>query len=222
MRLITTADDVLLESANVAAKLAVGNHLLDHLYDRYEASQFDGEAGFRLALAQVAALGSATNDLQRHQVFSEVTEILSATLEDMPDHWPARYLRARLRALVPPTYGDVVVYLGAERQRAARDLDTLLHQQRSTTAQSYFSATYLLRAHTALVAGDDEHALALIREAHVDTCRQPITFPSFTALLREPFRHAIGHLTASSRTVELAMVNDLQRALFADVKGAYG
>src|SRR5579864_1480411 len=89
----------------------------------------DGEAAGRYALAMMAALPSVSFELAAHAPFTAAVDALGAVLAIEPDHWLARYGRARLQVLMPGSYGIDSDRTADELSAARSDLDYLIELQ---------------------------------------------------------------------------------------------
>jgi hypothetical protein len=182
MRLITRADDELYGVASVAAKLGRTDKLLDRLRGAAEANRGDPEAAFAYALARMAMVQV---DFDAHSRFSEIIDALGQVLEIQPWHWLARYSRARLRVLIPSSYGVLIVEGSGELEGAAEDLDALLKFQAETAWQPYFASSHALAAVVGQLSGATDRCAAQL-DALLDCPSVPAGLPVLGALLCEP------------------------------------
>lgn len=109
VRLITRADDELYSLINTAGKFGRAAKILTTLERECTAAPDDVEVLGRLALAQMAALVGMAGDMGAHAIVTEAIESCGRVLALDPDHWFARYARARLRTLAPSSYGSYTV-----------------------------------------------------------------------------------------------------------------
>lgn len=185
MRLITRADDELYGLASVAAKLGRTGKLLDRLGSAYASSPDDAEAAFAYALARMAMLPVVGAEFEAHAGFTELVEAFGRVLAIEPGHWLARYGRARLRALIPSSYGAFTVQVSGELTNAAQDLDELLAYQAGTGWQPYFASTHALAAMVGHLSGDADRCATHLA-ALVECPVAPVGLPALGALLCEP------------------------------------
>lgn len=176
MRLIMPADDELYGLASVAAKLGRAGKLLDRL------SQAHPEPDFANALARMAMLPSIQVGFEAHAEFTEIIDQLGKVLELEPRHWLARYSRARLRALIPSSYGAFTVQVSSELILAAQDLELLLGFQAEVGHQPYFASGHALAAVVDELSGAPPNHLAALRACPPAKVR----LPSLGAILCEP------------------------------------
>lgn len=201
MRLITTADEELFGLVSAGAKLGKADQLLTRLADAHQADPDDPEAGFRYALAMMAALPGIGIDmgigigiaLEAHARFTITVETFGRVLSLVPEHWLARYGRARLQALVPGAYGALYPSQVAGQFDAREDLDHLLTQQARSPQQPYFASTYALAVLVDQVLDPedpDRHEDPDRRASHfaaLAACpRVPVQLPKLGAVLSEP------------------------------------
>jgi hypothetical protein len=146
VRLITPADDELYGLASAAGKLGRADRLLAMLERESRARPDDGEAAARHALALMAVLPSVSFELAAHAPFTAAIEALGAVLAIEPDHWLARYGRARLQVLLPGSYGLDSDRTIDELASARADLDYLIELQSGPVYQPYFVSTHALAA----------------------------------------------------------------------------
>ncbi|WP_412538070.1 hypothetical protein R8Z50_19645 [Longispora sp. K20-0274] len=189
MRLITRADDELYGLVSVAAKLGRAGRLLDRLGDARRSRPEDPEAVFAHALARMAILPSIQVGFEAHAEFTEVIEDFGQVLDLEPGHWLARYGRARLRAMIPSSYGAFTVQVSAELTHAAADLDRLRELQAGVDRRPYFASVHALAVvvdHLSGRAGD----LTALR----GWPPEPVGLPALGAVLCEPLvtLHAAG------------------------------
>jgi len=209
VRLITPADDELYGLASAAGKLGRAARLLAMLERESLARPDDSEAAGRYALAMMAVLPSVSFELAAHAPFTAAIEALGRVLIIEPEHWLARYGRARLQALVPGSYG-LDSHGGADELACAReDLDYLIDRQSGPGYQPYFVSTHALAA---VVDGLCVESAPAWRPALFDelaACpRVNVRLPALGAVLCEPLvtlytgsadwdRHAIGEVAAA-------------------------
>jgi len=193
VRLITSADEELFLTASVAGKLGRTRPLVERLQERYDAAPHEPEAAFEYALALTAALPSITSDFEVHAAFGTIVEILGGVVDAAPDHWLARYCRARLRALVPTSYSVFTIYTESELSKAAVDVGDLVRRQSGQPWVSYFASTHLLAAFIQRMADESGTAVDLpmpaaeLVGAVTGRPHRPVAFPALGAMLCEPF-----------------------------------
>lgn len=207
MRLITPADDELYGLASAAGKLGRADRLLAMLEAESGARPADSEAAGRYALAMMAVLPSVTFELAAHAPFTAAIEALGGVLAIQPDHWLARYGRARLQILVPGRYGLDSGQTTTELAAAREDLDYLLDlQSRSACQPPYFVSAHAL---TAVLDGltCEPPSTHLLDE--LAACpRVSVRLPALGSVLCEPLvtlyngsaereRHLIGEVAAA-------------------------
>jgi hypothetical protein len=213
VRLITGADDELYGLASAAGKLGWAAKLLARLDDERRAAPADSEAAGRHALAMMAVLPSVGIEFAAHARFTATIEALGNALSLDPGHWLARYGRARLRALIPSSYGAYSVRMSGELEAARDDLDYLLGLQARHLAEPYFVSTHALAAvidH--LAGGPAASASARLAEALAACPRAPVRWPALGAVLCEPLLT----LHASSADPERAAIGEVLSALYGD------
>lgn len=227
MRLITRADENLFHTVTVATKLGRAKAIVDRLGARYDDDWDSVDAAFPYALAMVAVLQTSGTDFEKHAGYTDVIETLGDVLHADPDHWLARYCRARIRALIPTSYSVYRNYVVGERGKAVRDADELIERQSMAPAQPYFACTYLLAARMALEdtalegtesgtagdAGDGVDRAAGLIERAAALPADAVPFPALAAILCEPFVACYSQPAVPSR----ALVGDLMSALFPEV-----
>jgi hypothetical protein len=211
VRLITTADDDLYEAVRVAARLGRAQPLLDTLNERYQDEWDNPEVCFRYALALTATLHTVRSDVDGHRRYNSTMEALGDVLSAAPDHWLARYSRARLRALVPTGFSAYTMFVEHERKMAAEDLTELAGRQSETAWQPYFASTYLQQAFVAS-QGADWPAVAGFLDAAGEHPPAPVGLRALGAMLCEPFLALYNLVDADQR----ATVGGLMAAMFAD------
>ncbi|MFY1632988.1 hypothetical protein ACN27F_06805 [Solwaraspora sp. WMMB335] len=209
MRAITPADDEVFGLANVAAKLGRVDKVLARIADDHRADPDDPDAACRYALALMATVRA---DIAAHARFTSAIDAFGRVLAVAPQHWLARYSRARLRALVPSTYGSLSVHAPSELAKAAEDLAVLVAAQADQPPQPYFASAYALAAVVdRLVDGDSTGG----RSAHLaalDGCpRRPVRLPALGAILCEP----LVTLYAGGGP-QAARIGELMAALYGD------
>jgi hypothetical protein len=189
VRLITAADEELFGLVSAAAKLGKADRLLTRLAEAYQADPDDSEAGFRYALAMMAALPGVGIDvaLEAHARFTITVEAFGQVLSLAPEHWLARYGRARLQALVPGAYGVVTASPVAGQFDAREDLDHLLTQQARSPGQPYFASTHALAVLVDQLLDNEDPARRASDFAALAACpRIPVRLPKLGAVLCEP------------------------------------
>ncbi|BCJ76009.1 hypothetical protein CS0771_55530 [Catellatospora sp. IY07-71] len=223
MHLITRADDELYGVASAAGKLGWAPKLLARLADARRAAPADPGAAARYAFALMAALPSLGVEFEAHARFTDTIDALGQALRLDPDNWLARYSRARLRALIPSSYGAYSVQASGELSLAQADLELLLARQGGLPAQAYFVSTHALAAVVDHLAGtppaDGRPPLLDVLAA----CpRTPVGLPALGAVLCEPLatmhagavgpeRQAIGEVMAVLYGEQPAVVAALSR-----------
>jgi hypothetical protein len=207
VRLITPADDELYGLASAAGKLGWAAKLLARLEAERQADPADPEAASRYALALMAVLPSVGIEFAAHARFTATIEALGYVLDLDPGNWLARYGRARLRALIPSSYGAYSVQLSGELTSARDDLDYLLDQQAAHSGQPYFVSTHALAAVIDRLAGEPPPpGRPALPDALAACQRVPARLPALGAVLCEPlvtlhagsagqeWQHAIGEV----------------------------
>jgi tetratricopeptide (TPR) repeat protein len=208
MRLIARADDELYGVASVAAKLGRTDKLLDRLSSAAQSDPEDPEAAFAYALARMAMVQV---DFDAHSRFSEIIDSLGQVLAIEPWHWLARYSRARLRALIPNSYGTLTVEVSGELGSAAEDLDDLLKYQAEADWQPYFASSHALAAVVGRLSGATDRCAAQL-DALLDCPLAPVGLPVLGALLCEP----LVTLHATSLEPERHRLGELMMALYGN------
>jgi tetratricopeptide (TPR) repeat protein len=184
VRLIARADDELYGLASVSAKLGRIAPLLERL-DRARSDPADAESSFAFGLAQMAMLNSLPGEFDAHSRFSETIDAFGQVLAVEPRHWLARYGRARLRALIPSSYGNFTVQISSQLDSAAQDLEELLAYQAELEWQPYFASCYALAAVVGYLSGDSARCAEQLAEL-LRCPPTPVGLPSLGALLCEP------------------------------------
>ena len=144
MRLIRPADDELYGLASAAGKLGRADRLLAMLEQESLARPDDGEAAGRYGLAMMAVLPSVSFELAAHAPFTAAIQAWDRVLAIEPDHWLARYGRARLQALTPGSYGLDSAGAADGLASARADLNYLIDLQSGIGYQPYFVSTHAL------------------------------------------------------------------------------
>src|SRR6185312_11326839 len=187
VRLITRADDELYSLINTAGKFGRAAKILTTLERECTAAPDDVEALGRLALAQMAALVGMAGDMGAHAIVTEAIESCGRVLALDPDHWFARYARARLRTLAPSSYGSYTVQSDPGLAAARRDLEYLVGLQAQLPPQAYFTSTYAAAVIVDRLAGVPDHDTF---GRLVDVLRagplEPVGLPAIGAVLCEP------------------------------------
>jgi hypothetical protein len=195
VRLIVPADEELFGLVSAAAKLGKADRLLTRLADTHQADPDDPEAAFRYALAMMAALPGTGTDvaLDAHARFTVTVEAFGRVLSLVPEHWLARYGRARLQALVPGAYGALWASQVVGPFDAREDLDQLLTQQARGPHRPYFASTHALAALVDRMLetedpdrNEDPDRRASHFAALADCPRIPVRLPKLGAVLCEP------------------------------------
>jgi hypothetical protein len=224
VRLIHAADDELYGLASAAGKLGRAAKLLDRLADACRAAPTDAEAATRYALAQMAVLPSVGIEFAAHARFTATVEALGRVLSLDPDNWLARYSRARLRALIPSSYGAYSVQMAGDLEAARADLDHLIARQAEQAPQPYFVSTHALAAVLDQLAGDPAPARRPALLAALAACpRVPVGFVALGAVLceplatlfagsvDEPLRQAIGEVMSAVYGAQPTVASMLRR-----------
>jgi hypothetical protein len=218
VRLITSADDELYGLATAAGKMGVAAKLLARLAARRQADPADPQGASRYALALMAVLPSASMGVA-HARFTAAIDALGDVLDLDPDHWLARYSRARLRTLTPSSYGPYSVQLSGELAGARADLDYLLGLQSQDAGQPYFVSTHALAVVIDYLAGepapadDGEQTGPAAPRAALAACPQvPVRLPALGAVLCEP----LVTLHAATTGAERAEIGAVMSALYGD------
>jgi hypothetical protein len=219
VHLITSDDDDLYGLASAAGKLGRTTKLLARLASDRQADPASAEAASRYALALMAMLPSAGNSLAAHARFTVTIDALGDVLDLDPDHWLARYSRARLRTLTPSSYGSHAVQLESELAAARADVDHLLGWQRLHAGPPYFVSTHALAAMIDYLAGGpapggngERPGQAALRAALAACLRVPVRLPALGAVLCEPLVTLHG-VTAGAERAEIGAV---MSALYGD------
>lgn len=212
MRLITAADDELYGLASAAGKLGWAPKLLAKLAAARHADPADPGAAARYALALMAALPSLGVEFEAHSRFTDTIEALGQVLVLDPDHWLARYSRARLRALIPSSYGAYSVQVSSELKLAREDLDRLLSRQGDLTEQAYFISTHALAAVVDHLAGTQANGRMPMLDALAACPRVPVRLPALGAVLCEP----LATMHAGAVDPERQAIGDVMAALYGD------
>jgi hypothetical protein len=209
VRLITPADDELYGLASAAGKLGRADRLLAMLEREHLARPGDGEAAGRYALAMMAVLPSVNFELAAHAPFTAAIDAWGRVLAIEPDHWFARYGRARLQTLTPGGYGLDSAGAADELASARADLDFLIDLQSGLGYQPYFVSTHALAT---VLDGLCVESARVGRPSLADelaACpRVNVRLPALGAVLCEPLvtlyagsaereRHAIGEVAAA-------------------------
>lgn len=213
MRLITTADDELYGLASAAGKLGRAGKLLARLEEACLADPCDVEAANRYALAQMAVLPSVGVEFAAHARFSATIEALGDVLALDPDSWLARYSRARLRVMIPSSYGAYSVQITGELAYALEDLDHLIASQARCAPQPYFVSAHALAAVIDHLAGTPAPAC---RPPLLDVLAAgppvPVRLPALGAVLCEP----LATLYAGSAGPERQAIGEAMTVLHGD------
>jgi hypothetical protein len=211
VRLITPADDDLYEAVRVAAKLGRAKPLVDRLNERYQEEWDDPDVSFRYTLAVMATLHTVRSDVEGHRSYNSAMEALGDVLAAAPDHWLARYCRARLRALVPTGFSAYTMFVEHERKMANEDLKELADRQAEAPWQPYFVSTHLQQAFVAS-QGDDWPAVGRFLDAANGQPPAPVRLRALGSMLCEPFLALYNLVDADQR----AVVGSLMAAMFPD------
>ena len=187
VRLITRADDELYSLINTAGKFGRAAKILSTLERERAAAPDDLEAAGRLALAQMAALVGMAGDMGAHAIVTEAIESCGRVLALDPDHWFARYARARLRTLAPSSYGSYAVQTDPGLAAARQDLKYLVELQERLPPQAYFTSTYAAAVIVDRLAGvSDRDTLGQLLEVLREGPLEPVGLPAIGAVLCEP------------------------------------
>lgn len=213
MRLIAPADDELYGLASAAGKLGRANRLLAMFEGESAARPADSEAAGRYALAMMAVLPSISFELAAHAPFTAAIEALGAVLAIEPDHWLARYGRARLRILMPGSYGLDSDRTTDELASARADLDYLIDLQSGPVHRPYFVSTHALAT---VLDGLSVESAPAGRPSLLDelaACpRVNVGLPALGAVLCEP----LVTLYTGSADRERHLIGDVASALYGD------
>src|SRR3954447_7697186 len=186
MRLITTADENLYQAVFLAVKFGRAGKLVDRFQLAYEDHWDDPEVSFEYALALMATLHNIRTDADGHRTYNVAMETLGDVLSSAPDHWLARYSRARLRALVPTGFSIYKIFVDHERNMANEDLNLLAEYQAAVPWQPYFACTSM---QLAFVASQTEDWPTV--HGHIEAARErtaaPVRLPALGSMLCEPF-----------------------------------
>jgi hypothetical protein len=213
VRLITAADDELYGLASAAGKLGWAAKLLTRLDAARRADPADPEAANKYALALMAALPSLGVEFEAHSRFTDTIDALGRVLQLDPDNWLARYSRARLRALIPSSYGAYTVQVSSELKHARDDLAVLLQRQGDLAEQPYFISTYALTAVVDHLGGTQTAGGRPALMDALNHCpRVPVRLPALGAVLCEP----LATLHVGSLDPERAVLTEVMAALYGD------
>lgn len=187
MRLITPADDELYGLVSAAGKFGRAAKVLTVLARERDDAPADVEAVGRHALALMAALPSMVHTLGAHAGVTEAIESFGDVLALDPDHWLARYGRARLRTLVPSSYGNYTMRPDGILAAAREDLEYLIGLQAQLPPQPYFASTHAAVLVVDMLAGtQDPDALEGLARQLRDSVLEPVRLPALGAVLCEP------------------------------------
>ena len=186
MRLIGGDDEQLFHTVTIAARLGKSDRIVDRLAAAYDENWDDPETGFRYALALIAVLQVSKDDLAKHAGYTQAMEALDDVLAASPEHWLARYCRARLRAVIPSSYGNLREYLGGEQGKALADIEELIRSQEGVAWQPYFAAAYVLAAQVSAGQGDEAAATERLGEVG-GRPRAALRYAALGSLLSEPY-----------------------------------
>lgn len=187
MRLITRADDELYGLISTAGRFGRAQKILDLLERERDAARDDPEAVGRHALALMAALPAMARGLGAHAGVTDAIEAFGDVLALDPDHWFARYGRARLRTLVPSSYGNYTVRTDGALAAAGEDLRYLIGLQARLPQQPYFASTHAAVLVVDLLMGEqDPDALGRLAELLRGSRLEPVRLPALGAVLCEP------------------------------------
>ncbi|MDX2545375.1 hypothetical protein ACOT81_13085 [Streptomyces sp. WI04-05B] len=211
MRLISTADDELYGLASTAGKFGRADKLLARLDVSRSADPPDGDAALRYGLAQMAVLPSIGVEFAAHARFTDTVAALGDALSLDPDNWLARYGRARLRALIPSSYGAYAVQLTGELAQAAEDLDHLIAAQSGCAPEPYFVSAHALAAVIDRLAGTAPSAgRPPLSDALAACPRVPVRFRALGAVLCEP----LATLHAEADGAERELLGEVLRTVY--------
>jgi len=211
MRLIARADDELYGLASVATKLGRIDKLLVRLGEVARSSPDDAGATFTHALAEMAMLTGSAAGLDTHARFTGLIERYGRVLASEPGHWLARYSRARLRALIPSSYGMIADQPSGELSAAAAELAELLDRQAAVEWQPYFASSHALAAVVGYLSGD--HAGSAAQLDRLLACPPARSgLPALGALLCEP----LVTLHATSAEPDRTRLRELAAVLYGD------
>ncbi|HEU5333264.1 MAG TPA: hypothetical protein VFU73_10875 [Actinocrinis sp.] len=214
VRLITRADDELYSLINTAGKFGRAAKILATLERERAAAPEDVEAVGRLALAQMASLAGMAGDMGAHAIVTDAIESCGQVLALDPDHWLARYARARLRTLAPSGYGSYAQTdpgLAAARQ----DLQYLIRLQAQLPPQAYFTSTYAAAVLVDRLAGvSDRDTFGGLVDALRDGRFERVGLPALGAVLCEPL--AAVYVSGGEESVQEAVGAALD-ALYGDL-----
>jgi hypothetical protein len=212
MRLITSADDELYGLASAAGKLGRATKLLGRLAEACRADPSDVDAAGRYALAQMAVLPSVGVEFAAHARFTATVEAFGDVLALDPDHWLARYGRARLRALIPSSYGAYAVRASGDLESARDDLDHLLAGQAALPSRPYFISAHALATVLDQLGGEPPRAgRPALADALAACPRTPVRLVALGAVLCEPL--ATLHAAATDAALRQAL-GEVMRAVY--------
>jgi hypothetical protein len=213
VRLISPADDELYGLASAAGKLEWAAKLLTRLEGEHLSDPTNPEASSRYALALMAVLPSVGIEFAAHARFTETVEALGHVLSLDGGNWLARYGRARLRALIPSSYGAYSVQISGELAAARDDLDHLIAIQGGQDDQPYFISTHTLAAVIDQLAGEPPPPARPALLDALATCRRaPVRLLALGAVLCEPL------VTLYSRSAgpERQAIGEVMSAIYSD------
>jgi hypothetical protein len=213
VRLITPADDELYGLASAAGKLGWAPKLLAKLAAARTCAPADPETAARYALALMAALPSLGVEFEAHSRFTDTIEALGRVLTLDPDNWLCRYSRARLRALIPSSYGAYSVQVSSELKLAQADLEYLLEHQGGLADRAYFISTHALAAVVDHLAGTQAAGgRPALLDALAACPRVPVRLPALNAVLCEP----LATVHAGAVDPERAAIGEVMAALYGE------
>lgn len=207
MHLIAAEEEELYQTLSLAGRMGKSQLVKKRLEQRYEEAWANPQASFPYALALTAELQDPRPRLEKHLVYGSAIEVLDDVIY-AEDHWLARYLRARLRALIPRGYRDFTVYVDSERRKGQKELYELIDRQSKVQWQPYFASTYLLAAARACTETAEREAGRLIAEAKAHPAR-PVPFHALGSLLCEPFLTVLEQVSGMQRQAVARLMSEL-------------
>ncbi|MDX2545370.1 hypothetical protein ACOT81_13060 [Streptomyces sp. WI04-05B] len=197
MRLIEAADAELFEAMSLADRMGRAARMLERLEEQYYKNPDDPDAALRYALGLLATLPTAGSEIETWGRIGGVTEALDQVVAAVPDHWLARYLRARLRCLALAGKDPSEDELGG----VAAAVDELIELQSRTGGQPYFVAAFVLASRLAEWPGRsrDPDRVARLRAEVRRGGGRPMPFRSLATVLNDPFAAGYAPVAAPER-----------------------
>lgn len=202
---ITRADEELFGTVLVAARLGRAHRIVEDLRVRYEEDWEDPLAGFPYALSMLAQLQVSPEGTEVG-MFAKLVETLGDVVYGTPDHWLGRYLRIRMRSLIPLDHSEGYeryqriagpypelhdsyrAFAEAEKARAGTDVEELIARQSASAWQPWYACTYLLAARLEWESADrDPDRVAQLAAQATAAPGAPIPFRALGTVLCEAF-----------------------------------